>query len=85
MLTNIFVFVFGLKVDPEYIRIRIHVKKNIPNIFVFVFGPQNNIRYALSAKTRLSKNVQNHFLRCFRSQEISKPKVGTFLNHPVFK
>ena len=47
MLTNIFVFVFGPEVDPEYIRIRIRVKKNIPNIFVFVFGPQKNIRYAL--------------------------------------
>ena len=47
MLTNIFVFVFCPEVDPEYIRIRIRVKKNIPNIFVFVFGPQKNIRYAL--------------------------------------
>ena len=46
MLTNIFVFVFGPEVDPEYIRIR--VKKNILNIFVFVFGPQKNIRYALA-------------------------------------
>ena len=45
MLTNI--FVFGPEVDPEYIRICIRVKKNIPNIFVFVFGPQKNIRYAL--------------------------------------
>ena len=43
MLTNI--FVFGPEVDPEYIRICIRVKKNIPNIFVF--GPQKNIRYAL--------------------------------------
>ena len=47
MLKNIFVFVFGPEVDPEYIRIRIRVKKNILNIFVFVFGPQKNIRYAL--------------------------------------
>ena len=46
MLTNIFIFIFGPEVDPEYIRIR--VKKNIPDIFVFVFGPQNNMRYALS-------------------------------------
>ena len=45
MLTNI--FVFGPEVDPEYIRSRNRVKKNIPNIFVFVFGPQKNIRYAL--------------------------------------
>ena len=45
MLTNI--FVFGPEVHPEYIRIRIRVKKNIPNIFVFVFGPQKDIRYAL--------------------------------------
>ena len=45
MLMNI--FVFGPDVDPEYIRIRIRVKKNIPNIFVFVFGPKKNIRYAL--------------------------------------
>ena len=29
MLTNIFVFVFGPEVDPEYIRIHIRVKKNI--------------------------------------------------------
>ena len=46
-ITNIFVFVFGPKYDSEYIRIRIHAKKNIPNIFVFVFGPKNNIRYTL--------------------------------------
>ena len=45
MLTNIFIFVFGPDVDPEYIRIR--VKKKIPNIFVFIFGPKKNIRYAL--------------------------------------
>ena len=31
-----------------------------------------------SAKAGLLKIVQNHFLRCFRSQEISKTKVGTF-------
>ena len=31
-----------------------------------------------SAKGGLLKNVQNHFLRCFRSQEMSKSKVGTF-------
>ena len=41
-ITNIFVFVFGSEVDPEYIRIRIRVTKNIPNIFVFVFGSQKN-------------------------------------------
>ena len=40
MLTNIFIFVFGPEVDPEYIRSHICVKKNIPNIFVFVFGPK---------------------------------------------
>ena len=44
-ITNIFVFVFGPKYDPEYIRIR--AKKNMANIFVFIFGPKNNIRYAL--------------------------------------
>ena len=44
-ITNIFVFVFGPKYDPEYIRIRIRAKKNMANIFVF--GPKNNIRYAL--------------------------------------
>ena len=47
MLTNIFIFVFGPEVVPEYIRFRIRVKKNIPNMFVFIFGPQKNIRYAL--------------------------------------
>ncbi len=47
IITNIFVFVFGPEIDPEYIRIRIRFKKNIPNIFVFVFGPKKNIRYAL--------------------------------------
>ena len=45
MLTNIFIFVFGPEVVPEYIRTCIRVKKNNPN--VFVFGPQKNIRYAL--------------------------------------
>ena len=53
MLTNIFVFVFGPEVDPEYIRIRIRVKKNIPNIFVF--GPQKNIRYALTLQSSLKR------------------------------
>ena len=47
MITNTFVFVFGPECDPEYIRICIRVKTNIPNIFVFVFGPKKNIRYAL--------------------------------------
>ena len=46
MITNI-LFVFGPECDPEYIRIRIRVKKNIRNTFVFVFGPKKNIRYAL--------------------------------------
>ena len=32
-ITNIFIFVFGPKYDPEYIRIP--AKKNILNIFVF--------------------------------------------------
>ena len=54
MLTNIFIFVFGPEVDPEYIRIRIRVKKNISNIFIFVFGPQKNIRYALGEKCDVS-------------------------------
>ena len=31
-----------------------------------------------SAKTELLKNVQNNFLRCFRSQEMNKTKVGTW-------
>ena len=44
-ITNIFVFVFSPKYDPEYIRIR--GKKNMANIFVFIFGPNINIRYAL--------------------------------------
>ena len=43
---NIFVFVFGSKYDPEYIRIRIRAKKN-SNIFILKFGPKNNIRYTL--------------------------------------
>ena len=52
-ITNIFVFVFGPEYDPEYIRIRIRVKTNIPNIFVFVFGSKKNIRYALSWENKL--------------------------------
>ena len=32
IISNIFVFVFGPEYDPEYICIRICVKKNIPNI-----------------------------------------------------
>ena len=50
-IMNIFVFVFGPEIKPEYIRIRIRITKNIPNIFVFVFGPKKNIRYALPGRT----------------------------------
>ena len=70
MLTNI--FVFGPEVDLEYIRIRIRVKKNIPNIIVFVFGSQNNIRYALryfsDPKFFRTQNL-------FRTQKFFKHKI----------
>ena len=46
MITNI--FVFGPEFDPEYIRICICVKTNIPNIFVFVFGPEVDYLYSYS-------------------------------------
>ena len=34
------------------------------------------------AKAGLLKNVQNYFIRCFRSREMSKTKVGTFFKTP---
>ena len=37
-----------------------------------------------SAKAGLLKNVQNYFLRCFRSREISKTKVGTFFWNTLY-
>ena len=36
-----------------------------------------------SAKGGLLKNVQYQVIRCFRSQKISKTKMGTFFKQPV--
>ena len=55
------------------------VESNLSN-----FNPKKDLLLFLdSAKTGLLKNVQKHFLRCFRSREMSKTKVGTFFKHPV--
>ena len=49
------------------------------------FHPRIKILLFLdSAKAGLLKNVQNHFLRCFRSQEMSKSKVGTFFWNTLY-
>ena len=56
-------------------------------IFVINFSNFNPairiLSFLDSAKAGMLKNVQNYFLRCLRSREMSKTKVGTFFKHPV--